>query len=113
MGFYRPSMQFENIRKYSQLYIIERIGNGYELTTVEVTFSKRIKDEFTDAKELKFVYKEIELTFRVDTSWNSFNYINPPIFLTIFADKDMAIKQMQKYLTKLKGGNNFKMVVSN
>ena len=113
MGFYQPSVQFENIRKYSQLYVIERIGNGYELNTIEVINSKRIKDEFTDAKELHFIHKEIEIGFRVDTSWNSFYYANPPIFLTIFADKDMAIKQMQKYLTKLKGGNNLKMVITN
>ena len=113
MGFYRPPVQFENVRKYSQLYIIEHIENGYELTTVEVTNSKRIKDEFTDAKELYFIHNEIEIGFRVDTSWSSFYYANPPIFLTIFADKDMAIKQMQKYLTKLKGGNNFKMTITN
>ena len=113
MGFYRLPIHFENIRKYSQLYIIEHIENGYELSTAEVTFSKRIKDEFTDAKELQFIHKGNEIIFRVDTSWNSFYYANPPIFLTIFADKDIAIKQMQKYLTKLKAGNNLKMTITN
>ena len=113
MGFYRLPIHFENIRKYSQLYVIEHIENGYELSTVEVTFSKRIKDEFTDVKELHFMHKGIEIIFKVDTLQNSFYYTNPQIFLTIFTDKDIAIKQMQKYLTKLKVGNNLKMTISN
>ena len=113
MAFYRLPEHFENIRKYSPLYIIEHTNNGYELTTVEVTNSKRISDELTNKKELSFIYKDKEIIFIVDTISTEFNYENPPIFLNIYSDKNLAVKQMQKYLTKLKCGNNLKMVISN
>lgn len=115
MGSNYLKQTFNNIRQcsevYNLLYVIERIENGYELSTVEVTFSKRIKDKFTDAKELHFMYKGIEIKFKVDTSWNSFCYANSPIFLTIFADKDIALKEMQKHLNRLKREQNINISI--